>query len=136
MGAQRKNHYTENGSSKRVRIGKDAPPNRPRSLPSRLPLTLLRNGEAPAKMDTAERMSESVVPPHDGEDDSDSTGSGNRRYPSHERVHDLPRRAARLPGCAAGAGLYIVGRAAAQLHAAQEVGYSGGREACILYWES
>lgn len=35
-----------------------------------------------------------------------------------------------------GAGLYVVGRAAAQHHTAQEVGYSGGREACILYWES
>ena len=91
--------------------------------------------EAPqAKMDTAERMSELVVPPHDGEDDSNSTGSDNRRYPSHERVHDLPRRAARLPGCAAWAGLYVVGRAAAQHHTAQEVSYSGGREACILYW--
>ena len=94
----------------------------------------LRNVEAPAKMDTAERMSELVVPPHDGEDDSNSTGSDNRRYPSHERVHDLPRRAARLPGCAAWAGLYVVGRAAAQHHTAQEVSYSGGREACILYW--
>ena len=94
----------------------------------------LRNGEAPAKMDTAERMSELVVPPHDGEDDSNSTGSDNRRYPSHERVHDLPRRAARLPGCAAWAGLYVVGRAAAQHHTAQEVSYSGGREAFILYW--
>lgn len=94
----------------------------------------LRNGEAPAKMDTAERMSELVVPPHDGEDDSNSTGSDNRRHPSHERVHDLPRRAARLPGCAAWAGLYVVGRAAAQHHTAQEVSYSGGREACILYW--
>lgn len=88
----------------------------------------------PAKMDTAERMSELVVPPHDGEDDSNSTGSDNRRYPSHERVHDLPRRAARLPGCAAWAGLYVVGRAAAQHHTAQEVSYSGGREAFILYW--
>ena len=95
-------------------------------------------GKRPAKMDAAERMSELVVPPHDGEDDSNSTGSDHRRYPSHERVHDLPGRAARLPGCAAGRGstYYIVGRAAAQHHTAQEVGYSGGREAFILYWES
>lgn len=131
-GRHRKNHYTENGSSKRVRIGKDAPPNRPRSLPSRSLRSEME--KRPAKMDTAERMSELVVPPHDGEDDSNSTGSDNRRYPSHERVHDLPRRAARLPGCAAWAGLYVVGRAAAQHHTAQEVSYSGGREACILYW--
>ena len=35
-----------------------------------------------------------------------------------------------------GSTYYIVGRAAAQHHTAQEVGYSGGREAFILYWES
>lgn len=109
---------------------------RPPTTVSAEPQPPLRNGEAPSQDDTAERMSELVIPPHDGEDDSDSTGSDNRRYPSHERVHDLPRRAARLPGCAAGAGLYIVCRAAAQHHTAQEVGYSGGREACILYWET